>query len=76
MKTTTIAWLQLPATVTPNCYRFFCKFLRRNLFDNTLVLDVDGMECTVPAGQVTVGLVDGALCCDIKERLAINLGLV
>ena len=76
MKTTTIAWQCLPEQVTPNCYRFFCTFLRHNLFDNTIILDVDGQECALPVSQVTVGLVDGKLCCDIKERVAINLKLV
>lgn len=75
MKITTPTWPALPELVTPGCYRFLCKFLRFNQFDKTTVLDIDGDEFTLPQSQVVVGLSEGRLKCDIRERIVKNLGL-
>jgi hypothetical protein len=76
MKITTTTWPALAEAVSPGCYRFFCKFLRYNQFDKTTVLEIDGDEFTLPDSQVRVGLSEGKLKCDIRERMAKTLGLI
>jgi hypothetical protein len=66
---------QLPKDLTPNSYRFFCRVIRTNIFDQTVVLDVEGQEVTLKESQVKVGLVDGNLCADIKEHAVKQWGL-
>jgi hypothetical protein len=65
----------LPTLVPPTYYRFFCKFLRRSLFDRSTVLDIEDCEVTLLPNQFILGLVDGALCVDIKELTVKKLGL-